>query len=177
MYKRLCSRLALLLFSSTASAYNNQDVVNFSVSGTIYQAVCTITVPTRVDLGVYARKDLAFAGAHSANMPFTINLTACSQGLTHATVTFSGTPYNDGNWGSVIYANQAEEGAKGVGLQLYNADSGSPVNLANGASYTFPVDGQTGSGQVTLFARLYSPEGKSTAGEFHSAVTLNFTYN
>ncbi|MNB93186.1 S-fimbrial adhesin protein SfaS precursor [compost metagenome] len=177
MNKWNSSVLALLLFAHAAAAYNDQDVVNFSVSGNITQSICSVTVPGRVDLGVYARQDLAFAGAHSANIPFTINLTGCTQGLTRATVTFTGMPYDDGSWGSVIYANQADAGAQGIGLQIYNADGASPVNLANGVSYTFPVDAQTAGGNLTLIARLYSPEGKSTAGEFSSAVTLNFIYN
>lgn len=166
-----------LLFAHTASAFNSQDVVNFSVSGNIIQPLCTVSVPPRVDLGVYSRQALSVAGANSANIPLTLSLSGCSRGLTQAVVTFSGTPYDDGLWGTAIYANQLEEGAKGLGLQLYNDDGNALVNLANGASYRFPVDAQTASGSLNLIARMYSPEGKTTAGDFQTAITLNFSYN
>ena len=166
--------LVLLLLAKPIGAYNSQDLVNFSVSGTIVQSLCTVNVPSQVALGEFARDTLSVAGASSASVPFTIELINCTPGLTSAQVTFSGTPYDDGSWGSVIYANQAADGAKYVGLQLMNADGNPAVNLANGVSYTFPVSAQTRSGVLDIVARLYSPEGATTAGKFQSSVTLNF---
>ncbi|MCE9994465.1 fimbrial protein SthD [Enterobacter asburiae] len=169
--------LLLLIYAWPGAAFNSQDTVNFTVKGNIIQPLCTVNVPSQIDLGSYARQDLSVAGANRANVPFTITLTDCSRGLTQAVVSFSGTPYDDGEWGTVLYANQVAEGAKGLGLQLYNNDGNARVNLANGVSYPFQIDEQTAAGALHIIARMYSPEGKPTAGDFHTAITLNFSYH
>ncbi|ROW50198.1 fimbrial protein, partial [Cronobacter malonaticus] len=50
------------------------------------------------------------------------------------------------------------------------------VNLANGVSYSVPIKADTHSGMLSLIARMYSPLGKPTAGDFSSSVTINFIY-
>ena len=176
----LNSRLALLAITLVlpfaSMAYDTQSTVNFSVSGEIIQPVCTVNVPSSVELGTFNRQDLSIAGANSKTIPVTISLTECSPGLTQATVTFSGQPYDDGVWGTTIYANQAPNGVEGLGLQLFNMDGKPLVNLANGVNYSFPVNTESRSGNLLFAARMYSPSGNTTKGSFSSSVTLTFTY-
>ena len=93
------------------------------------------------------------------------------------TIAFSGTPYTaDPAYSQAIYANELANGAQDVGLQLLNLDGNALVNLANGVTYTMPLNTETGRKVLSFMARMYTPHGAPTPGNFKSAVTLNFTY-
>ncbi|EOC1267584.1 fimbrial protein [Cronobacter malonaticus] len=164
------------LFSFQSMAAGSQDTINFSVTGTIIRPSCNIEAPGVVKLGTFNRQDFSIPGANSASIPVQITLSGCMTGLSEATATFSGQPYDNGAMGSAIYANQYENGATGIGLQLINADGKALVNLANGISYSVPIDAGTHSGNLRMIARMYSPDGKPGAGDFSSSVTINFVY-
>lgn len=164
----------LLPFQTRAAG--SQDTINFSVTGNIIRPSCNIEAPNVVKLGTFNRQELSVPGANSASIPVQLKLTGCNNGLSEATATFSGTPYDNGAMGTAIYANQYENGATGLGLQLINADGKPLVNLANGVSYSVPLDADTHSGNLRMIARMYSPDGKPGAGDFTSSVTINFTY-
>lgn len=168
--------LAMMVFLPQAQAFNSEDNIAFSVTGNIINGSCNVEAPTAIKLGMAYRGDLAVAGANSVNVPFTLTLTDCAPGLSEATAIFSGTPYNDPAYKDAIYANDVANGAQGLGLQIFNYDGRPLVNLANGVSYVFPVDSQTNSSQLRLIARMYSPYGTTTSGDFSSTVTINFTY-
>ncbi|EOI3488693.1 fimbrial protein SthD [Cronobacter sakazakii] len=175
-------RMALALLISNALipvpglAAGSQDTINFSVTGTIIRPSCNIEAPSVVKLGTFNRQDLSIAGANSASIPVLVKLTGCTAGLSEATAQFSGQPYDNGAMGTAIYANQAENGAGDLGLQLINFDGKPLVNLANGVSYSVPIKADTHSGMLSLIARMYSPLGKPTDGDFSSSVTINFIY-
>ncbi|WP_373326458.1 fimbrial protein [Cronobacter turicensis] len=164
------------LFPLTGRAGGGQSTINFSVSGNIIRPSCNVEAPNVVKLGTFNRQELSIPGANSASIPVQIKLTGCTGGLSEATATFSGQPYDNGAMGTAIYANQYENGATGIGLQLISADGKPLVNLANGVSYSVPVDADTHSGNLRMIARMYSPEGKPGAGDFSSSVTINFVY-
>ena len=171
----LMSMLTFMTFN--ALAFNQSDSIQVSVSGNIIASSCNIQVKDTVSLGDYTRADLSVPGANSGLIPVDIILTQCSAGMTSATVTFTGSAYKDDPaFAGAIYANDLAEGTKDIGLQLFNLDGKPLVNLANGVSYTFPVEAGTGSGKFKFASRLYSPHGTPTAGEFKATVTLNFSY-
>ncbi|WP_312980271.1 fimbrial protein [Atlantibacter sp.] len=159
-----------------ADAFNSQETLAFTVTGNIVNAVCHVDTPSTVDLGVWRRQDLSVKGGSSTTVPVELRLTECATGVTEATASFTGTPYNNDAWAQVLYANTRDDGAQDVGLQLVNGDGKPPVNLANGAHYAFALNSQSKSGQLILLARMFSPGGSPGAGEFSSAVTINFAY-
>lgn len=174
--KKYTTLLALLLSGQTL-AYHSSDTIQVQVTGQIIAAVCDVAMDNTVDLGQIAQRDLAVPGGNSAPKNFSVTLTQCSPELTGVTIAFSGTPYTaDPAYSQAIYANELADGAKDVGLQLLNADGNTLINLANGVNYIAPLDPNAGSNVLHFISQMYSPHGTPSAGDFKSAVTLNFTY-
>lgn len=171
---RFAALTALLTFTglalwspSSSAAYNTADAVDINVTGLIYADPCTVTVPDTISLGQYARADIAVAGGNTATIPFTIKMTNCPATTTKAAISFNGVPYPDPNYASAIYANSAANPAQDLGLQLFNLDGKSLVNLANNVTYTVDINSNTHEANLPVAARMYTPHGKVTAGVFH----------
>ncbi len=176
MMKRYTPLLGLILSCQTM-AYNTSDTIQVQVTGQIITAVCEVTLDNTVSLGQIPRQDLSVAGGNSTPVTFTVKLFNCSPELSKVTIAFSGTPYTaDPDFSQAIYANELADGAKDVGLQLLNLDGNTLINLANGVNYTMPLNPGTDSKVLSFMARMYTPHGAPTPGDFKSAVTLNFTY-
>lgn len=176
MMKRYTPLLGLILSCQTM-AYNTSDTIQVQVTGQIITAVCEVGLDNTVSLGQVARQDLSVPGGNSAPTAFVVKLFQCSPELSKVTITFSGTPYTaDPAFSQVIYANELADGAQDVGLQILNMDGNSFINLANGVDYTMPLDTETHSKMLYFIARMYTPHGTPTSGNFKSAVTLSFTY-
>lgn len=166
-----------LLVSSGAFAFKSSDAINVDITGEIVAPSCNVDVTKTVELGEYSRSDLSIAGANSGLVPVDINLSGCSNQASSATVTFSGNAYSaDPAFAGAIYANDIADGTQDIGLQLFNLDGKPLINLADGVSYKFPINTETGSGKLKFASRLYSPHGTPTAGDFKATVTLSFTY-
>lgn len=176
MMKRFMLLVSLIL-SCPALAYNTSDTIQVQVTGQIITAACEVALDSMVSLGQIARQDLSVPGGNSAPTQFFVKLFQCSPELTKVTIAFSGTPYTaDPAYSQAIYANELANGAQDVGLQLLNLDGNALVNLANGVTYTMPLNTETGRKVLSFMARMYTPHGAPTPGNFKSAVTLNFTY-
>ncbi|BCG09194.1 MULTISPECIES: fimbrial protein [Buttiauxella] len=166
-----------LCLASNAFAFKSSDAINVNITGEIVAPSCNVDVTDTVQLGQYLRSDLSIPGANSGLVTLDINLSGCSDQASLATVAFSGTPYSaDPAFASAIYANDITDGTQDIGLQLFNLDGKPLTNLANGISYSFPINAETGTGTLKLASRLYSPHGAPTAGDFKATVTLNFSY-
>ncbi|OAT31775.1 hypothetical protein M975_1665 [Buttiauxella brennerae ATCC 51605] len=50
------------------------------------------------------------------------------------------------------------------------------INLANETTYSFPVDSEAGTATFKMGARLYTPHGSPTAGDFEATITVDVTY-
>lgn len=87
------------------------------------------------------------------------------------TITFSGNSF-DSTYSS-IYENELIDGAKGVGLQLLSAVD--QKSLGPNDSYTYLFN----EGAEPIFnmsARMYTPNGRVTAGNVAYTVTFNVSY-
>ncbi|ELJ2969864.1 fimbrial protein SthD [Salmonella enterica] len=180
---RFAALAALLTFTglalwspSISAAYNTADAVDINVTGLIYADPCTVTVPDTLSLGQYARADIAVAGGNTATIPFTIKMTNCPATTTKAAISFNGVPYPDPNYASAIYANSAANPAQDLGLQLFNLDGKSLVNLANNVTYTVDINSNTHEANLPVATRMYTPYGKVTAGDFTSVVTITIAW-
>ncbi|MFV0549310.1 MAG: fimbrial protein [Limnobaculum xujianqingii] len=167
--------LGLISMVFNAAAYNDSDSVPLNVTGSIYASSCTVTFPGDINLGTYYRQNISIAGANTSDVPVTVNLTDCSPFISKATATFSGTSYTeDSGYGAILYANSIADGAQDLGLQLFNSDP--VVPLGNNTTYVVNIDPVTKSVSLNMTARMYTPHGSPTAGDFSAAVTINFTY-
>lgn len=166
-----------ILLSASLLAYGSSDSIHVQIRGTIFATSCQVDIPQDVNLGQISRQDLSVPGGNSSTMVVLLKLSQCSPEVSQATVSFTGSPYTaDPAFSSAIYANEASGGATDIGLQLFNLDGNALVNLANGVNYSFPVQTTTHAGVLSIGARMYSPHGTPTAGDFKAAVTVNFTY-
>ncbi|MBK5142705.1 fimbrial protein SthD [Budviciaceae bacterium BWR-B9] len=167
--------LGLMGIVFNAAAYNNSDSVPLNVTGSIYASSCTVTFPGDINLGTYYRQNISIAGANTSDIPVTVSLTDCSPFISKATASFSGTAYTeDAGYESILYANSIAGGAQDLGLQLLSSDP--VVTLGNNANYVINIDSSTKSASLNITARMYTPHGSPTAGDFSAAVTINFTY-
>lgn len=169
--------IASIMAAGYTWAYNSTDTIQISVTGQIVSPVCQVDVKQNVELGDVARQDIYIPGANSATTLVMLNLSQCGPQLTQATATFTGNPYTaDPAFGSAIYANEISSGAQDVGLQLFNLDGKALVNLANGVTYSIPINSEKSTASLPIGARMYTPHGTPTAGEFQASVTISFTY-
>jgi type 1 fimbria pilin len=167
----------LILSGNTAFAFDSGGDYMLTIVALIVAPACSVIVDNKIELGTWAKDSLSTAGATTATVPVNVVISKCPNSVTEATATFSGTAYSaDPSFSDALYANIAANGASDVGLQLYNNDGKEVVNLANNVTYTFPVDSETGTATFKMGARLYTPHGSATAGDFESTVTVDITY-
>jgi P pilus assembly protein, pilin FimA len=175
--KTLALLLSGMLLSQPAQSFNRSDSVQVEVTGSIAAPPCQVTVPQSIALGSVARQLISTPGSNSSSHAVSLQLTDCPPETKTVTLTFSGPAYSeDPAFASDIYANQLEGGATDIGLQLINLDGNPLVNLGNGMNYSLGIDPQTASTKLNFAARMYTPHGNPTAGEFRTAVTINFTW-
>ncbi|MGL4725186.1 MAG: fimbrial protein [Scandinavium sp.] len=173
---RLALLIGLFFSGAVSAAYRDSDTLMISVSGTIEAEPCETGVPESITLGDYPRELLTVAGGNSTTVPFAITLSNCPPATTEVTITFSGPPWPDSPYATVIYANTAVIPAADVGLQLINLDGRPLVNLGNGTRYTVAIDAATHGARLPIAARMYTPTGRVSAGEFTTVVTVNMTW-
>ncbi|WP_064558764.1 fimbrial protein [Buttiauxella brennerae] len=167
----------LILSGNNAFAFDDHSDLTVNITGAIVAPVCSVTIDNKITLGTWAKDSLSTAGATTETVPVDIVISKCPNSITEATATFSGTAYSaDPSFSDVLYANSAAKGASDVGLQLYNMDGKDVINLANETTYSFPVDSEAGTATFKMGARLYTPHGSPTAGDFEATITVDVTY-
>jgi len=162
------------IFASSAWAYDANSTVNFNVSGKIDEPVCEVSVKpsSAIDLGTVSFQRLTGKpGASSDATAVAIAFEHCSTGMTSVTITFNGNSFNSTY--TSIYESELIDGAKNVGLQLLSAVD--QKNLGPNDTYTYALT--EGVEHVfNMIARMYTPDGKITAGKVAYTVTFDVTY-
>ncbi len=162
------------IFIKPAWAYDANSTVNFNITGKIEEPVCEVSVKpsSAIDLGTVSYQSLSGKpGASSAAKTVSIAFDNCSTGTASVTLMFSGIVFvgNDIN----VYMNELFSGAQDVWLQLQSAVD--QKNLGPGDSYTyFFTDGA--EHVFNMIARMYTPNGRVTAGSVSYTVTFNVAY-
>ena len=157
-----------------AWAYDTSSSVNFNITGKIEEPVCEVSVKpsSAIDLGTVSYQKLTNKpGASSDATTVSIAFDNCSTGTASVTLMFSGIVFvgNDIN----VYMNELFSGAQDVWLQLQSAVD--QKNLGPGDSYTyFFTDGA--EHVFNMIARMYTPNGRVTAGSVSYTVTFNVAY-
>lgn len=166
-----------LLLSGTmpAWAYDAANTVYFNVTGTIEEPVCDVSVKpsNAIDLGTVSYQYLTGKpGATSEATAVSLVFDNCSTGTASVTITFNGTPF-DRTYTS-IYENELIYGAKSVGLQLLSANE--QKTLGPNDSYTYVFSDSPEGHSFNMSARMYTPNGRITAGNVAYTVTFNVSY-
>ena len=163
-----------LIFVRPAWAYDANSTVNFNITGKIEEHVCEVSVKpsSAIDLGTVSFQRLTGKpGASSDATAVAIAFEHCSTGMTSVTITFNGNSFNSTY--TSIYESELIDGAKNVGLQLLSAVD--QKNLGPNDTYTYALtDGAEHA--FNMIARMYTPNGKITAGKVAYTVTFDVTY-
>ena len=170
MKKHYLKTLAIGCFSLSMLAHA-ADPVTLNITGNIIASPCQISsdsVTKAIDLGQNIQaSSLQAAGASSAWVPFTINLTSCPAGTTKAIMTMHGAA--DPARPADLYLSTGTATNVSVQLQM---QSGEP--MGDGKSYTGNISSNAYS--YNMQARAYSVSGGATPGTISSVVTATFVY-
>lgn len=164
-----------LFVSSAVWAYDAGSTVNFNVTGNIEEPVCEVAVKpsNTINLGTVSYQRLTGKpGASSETTAVALVFDNCSTGTASVTITFNGVPF-DGTY-TAIYENELTYGAKNVGLQLLSADE--QKTLGPNDSYTYVFSDSPEGHAFNMSARMYTPNGRVTAGNVAYTVTFNVSY-
>ncbi|WNN47057.1 fimbrial protein [Siccibacter colletis] len=159
-----CLLLALMSFAVQAEEIN--------VSARLVARPCTVdtdTVNKTVELGQGRASEMKTAGAGGEWTDFELLLTKCPAATVGATVTFSGTPDDDD---ATAFKNSAD--ATGIALRLASRDRA--TTYQNESTMTQTIDTAAHTATFPLSARMFSPKGNPTSGQFAAAVNVSFTY-
>lgn len=144
---------------------NAEDI---TVNGTVVPGPCNVSFS---DL-TFNFEDLYSgnmdeAGSSSQWKNVDILLTDCPVGTQKVIMRITGEPSDDG----VYFAN--EKDALNVVLQL--TEPTHSLNYSNGSVVQTNVDSHHDA-SYSLAARIFSPQGSGSAGDFESVILLDFTY-
>lgn len=159
-----CLLLALMSFAVQAEEIN--------VSARLVARPCTVdtdTVNKTVELIQGRASEMKTAGAGGEWTDFELLLTKCPAATVGATVTFSGTPDDDD---ATAFKNSAD--ATGIALRLASRDRA--TTYQNESTMTQTIDTAAHTATFPLSARMFSPKGNPTSGQFAAAVNVSFTY-
>lgn len=148
------------------------DDSSMTMKGTVLAVPCTVdtdTVNKTVELGQGRASEMKTAGAGGEWTDFELLLTKCPAATVGATVTFSGTPDDDD---ATAFKNSAD--ATGIALRLASRDRA--TTYQNESTMTQTIDTAAHTATFPLSARMFSPKGNPTSGQFAAAVNVSFTY-
>lgn len=177
-------KLAAVAFFTTmgvASSVMAQDgKVDFT--GKIIEAGCvvdsTVANPQTVKLGEVAKTAFAGAGDTAATTEFTLVLSGCPDTLLGkpVSVKYDGTPDTINNDYVQLTGYGTAGIAKGVAIQLLNADSSAlPLGSASKAT-TINADAAEKT-NLNFFARYIATEATVSGGDANGSVNFTLTYN
>ncbi|KJV44918.1 hypothetical protein VH86_23405 [Pantoea sp. BL1] len=166
--------LALAVIASlfAASAQAADGTINFV--GSITDDTCDISAASKTQnvlLGNIGSDSFTAPGTVSAATGFTVVMSNCPATHTNLHVKFDGTP--DGGNPAVLALTNTGTQAKGVGIQLRDAD-GSVLPLFTDSK---PVAINAGNASLNFSAAYISTAATVTAGDANSTVNFTVNYN
>lgn len=177
------------LFTVMAGA-NSAGAATINFTGKITDVSCTAAVSNGtgadITLPTVGKEDLNKAGATAGNIPFTINLTACSKAGTtiagtqpKASVYFEPGQYVNATTGRLINSGKTAGDAQNVELEiLEGGTSGTPIKLGSQEQLANLKQTQLIGGAAQLnYAVRYYATGVATAGAVKSSVVYDVSYN
>lgn len=152
---------ALIPFTSSATT------TTISVSGEILPETCdidTANLNQSIDLGEYGVTAFPSAGSVTKMMPFSLNMTNCTVGISAAKIRFSGTNLTGSLFG-------LQGGAGDIGLELLN---GAGQTVSPGVLNRFALSG--GDNTLSFSVRLKSVKSSVTPGDLSATIIMDIEY-
>ncbi|HGH4663329.1 TPA: fimbrial protein [Enterobacter kobei] len=169
MIERVKSTLACLVFALCSSA----QATTIDLSGTVVASACTVDAGSKnqtVRFDQARAVNFSRVGATGEWQDFSLTLSSCPSSTTRVQATLTGDSDSDDQ---TKFANSSGD-ATGMAMQIMTRDHLTEISPAG--SITVDVDRTTHNAQFPLAARLYTPTGTVTAGEFNTTVQFTFTY-
>lgn len=166
-------RLPALLCLWAIYGINAAQAANINLSGTVVAAACTVDTGTKEQTVTFQQAravDYTRVGDSSEWQDFTLTLSACPVSTTLVTASFSGAPDDDD---ATKFANTQGD-ATGMALQIMTRDHLTEIQPSSELSVR--VDSAKRSAEFPLSARMFTPTGSVTAGQFQTVVQFSFTY-
>ncbi len=166
-------RLPALLCLWAAYGMSSAQAADINLSGTVVASACTVDTGTKEQTVTFQQAravDYTRVGDSSEWQDFTLTLSACPVSTTQVTASFSGDPDNDD---ATKFANTQGD-ATGMALQIMTRDHLTEIQPSGGLAVR--VDSANRSAEFPLSARMFTPTGRVTAGQFQTVVQFSFTY-
>lgn len=167
--RKLIPTLASVMLILGSSAH----AINIDLRGTVVASACTVDAGSLIQTVKFEQAravNYKTPGATSEWQDFSLTLSSCPPSTTQVTATTSGNADNDD---PTKFANTNGD-ATGMALQIMTRDHLTEIQPLG--SLAIAVDTVNRSATFPLSARLYTPTGSVTAGEFNTTVQFTFTY-
>ena len=163
------SLAAALALGVTAHASGTE----MTLSGIVVAAACTVDTQTKDQTVTFEQAravNYRQAGNTSEWQDFELTLSACPASTTQVTATFSGNADSD----DITKFANSQGDASGMALQMMTRDHLTEITPL--ASPAVAVDSVSRRAVFPLSARMYTPTGAVSPGEFNTVVQFDFTY-
>ncbi|EJN2573315.1 type 1 fimbrial protein [Salmonella enterica] len=167
------TRAAIVVSLWIILACTHARAADINLSGTVVASACTVDAETKDQTVMFEQAravDYPNVSDTSEWQDFALTLSACPASTTQVTVTFTGDADNDD---PTKFANTQGD-ATGMALQIMSRDHITEISPQGVLAVN--VDSISRSATFPLSARLYTPTGYVTAGEFKAVVQFSFTY-
>lgn len=149
------------------------QAADINLSGTVVASACTVDTGTKEQTVTFQQAravDYPKVGNTSEWQDFELTLSGCPPSTTQVTALLSGDADND----DITKFANTQGNATGMALQIMTRDHQTEIPPAG--EVTASVNGNDHRAVFPLSARMYTPTGRVTAGEFNTIVQLTFTY-
>ncbi|MBA3111376.1 type 1 fimbrial protein [Salmonella enterica] len=152
---------------------NAVQAADINIEGIVVASACTVDTDTIAQTVTFEQAravDYPNPGDTSEWQDFELTLSACPLATTQVIAQFSGDVDSDDN---TKFAN-TRGSASGMALQLMMRDH--QTEISPQGTLAVDVDKDSRRAVFPLSARMYTPTGHVTSGEFQTTVQLTFTY-
>ncbi|ECG8608547.1 type 1 fimbrial protein [Salmonella enterica subsp. salamae] len=149
------------------------QATDINLSGTVVASACIVdtgTIDQTVTFEQARAVDYPRIGDTSEWQDFELTLSSCPPSTRQVIAQFSGDADSDD---ATKFAN-AQGSASGMALQLMTRDH--KTEISPQGTLTVDVDKDSQRAVFPLSARMYTPTGRVTSGEFQTTVQFTFTY-
>ncbi|MDG1641112.1 type 1 fimbrial protein [Klebsiella huaxiensis] len=173
MAQQISKRLLTLVCLWAVSVIHSVQAADINLSGTVVASACTVDTDTKEQTVTFQQAravDYPDIGDTSEWQDFELTLSSCPVSTTQVTALLSGDADND----DITKFANTQGSATGMALQIMKRDH--LTEISPEGTLAVAVDNTTHKAVFPLSARLYTPTGAVTAGEFKTIVQLTFTY-
>ncbi|MBE4916787.1 type 1 fimbrial protein [Enterobacter cloacae complex sp. P6RS] len=145
---------------------------NINISGQVIASPCVVdtgTVSKMVNLGEATKQNLINAGDGAVWSDFELLVQNCPAGTSSVTAKFTG---NADTQDPTAWKNSGT--SNNVALRIASRDHATAYSV--NSTMQVNVDSSTRSSTFPLSARMFTPQGNSTAGTFQAVMNVDFTY-